>query len=268
MSHPEPSREAPSPLLPYEASLASGVPRAKEWVKRVISFATWPVGSLVRVATREPAIALTFDDGPHPRDTPAVLEILERHGARGTFFLVGKRAAEHPQVVARILAGGHALANHSWDHPSFRQVRGGFRRAQIRWCAETLAGQGGDRLFRPPYGEQGIGARLDAALCGHSVVAWDVVAEDWRDDPAEVLVQRVMRRLRRGSIVLFHDTLYRTTDERFHDRSPMRQALEILLSRLSPHYRFVTVPELLRLGRAVRWPVFHRLPREFHRQLV
>jgi peptidoglycan/xylan/chitin deacetylase (PgdA/CDA1 family) len=268
MSREEPSREAASPLLPYEESLASGVPRAKEWVKRLISFATWPVGSLVRVATREPAIALTFDDGPHPEDTPAVLDILERHGARATFFLLGKRAAEHPAIIDRILAGRHAVANHSWDHPSFRQIQGGFRRAQIRWCAETLAAQAPTRLFRPPYGEQGIGARLDAARCGHAVVAWDVVAEDWRDDPAEILVQRVMRRLRRGSIVLFHDTLYSTTDDGFRDRAPMRQALELLLSRLSPQHRFVTVPELLRLGRPVRWPVFHRLPRDFHRQLV
>ena len=68
------------------------------------------------------------------------------------------------------------------------------------------------------------------------MVAWDVVAEDWRDDPAELLVQRVMRRLRRGSIVLFHDTLYATEDARYRDRAPMRQALEILLGRLAGDY--------------------------------
>lgn len=267
----EPTSQAPaSPLLPYEATLASGAGRLKEGVKGAISLGTWPLGSLVRVATREPAIALTFDDGPHPEDTPAVLEILERHGARGTFFFLGKRAAAHPEVVARTLAGGNAVGNHSWDHPSFRQITGGFRRAQIRWTAEALPAPppGEPRLFRPPYGEQGLGARLDATLCGHTVAAWDVVAEDWRDDPAEVLVGRVMRRLRRGSLVLFHDTLYSTTDERYRDRVPMRRALEILLSDLAPRFRFVTVPELLRLGRPVRWPVFHRLPRGFHRELV
>lgn len=271
MSPSEPSREASAPLLPYETALASGLPRAKEWVKGAVSLATWPVGSLIRVATREPAIALTFDDGPHPEETPLVQEVLERHGARGTFFLVGRQAADHPEVVDRLVACGHAIANHSWDHPSFRSLGGTGRRDQIDRCAAALRPHlppGAPLLFRPPYGEQGLGARLDVPRCGHTIVAWDVVAEDWRDDPAEVLVPRVMRRLRRGSVVLFHDTLYRTEDERYRDRAPMRQALDLLLARLAPHYRFVTVPELLRLGRPVRWPIFHRLPPDYHRRLT
>lgn len=262
------NRETAAPPLPYETELASGLPRAKEGVKRLVAWSSAPVGSLIRVATREPAIALTFDDGPDPEETPAVLELLERHGARGTFFMVGRSVRRHPEIVARAAAAGHAVANHSWDHPSFRRIQGSYRRAQIRWCGEALAPHGGARLFRPPFGEQSLASRLDALRCGHRVVAWDVVAEDWRADPAELLAQRVMRRLRRGSIVLFHDTLYVTEDERYRDRAPMRQALEILLGRLGGHYRFVTVPELLRLGRPVRWPSFHRLPVDFHRQLV
>ena len=257
----------PAPHLPYEAELAAGWPRAKELVKRVLSWSALPLGSLVRVDTREPAIALTFDDGPDPEETPRVLDLLERHGARATFFMVGKRARRHPEIVARAAAAGHAVANHSWDHPSFRRIRGSYRRAQIRWCGEALAPHG-VRLLRPPYGEQGLAARLDALLCGYRVVCWDVVAEDWRDDPPELLVQRVMRRLRRGSIVLFHDSLYTTTDERFRDRGPTRQALETLLERLAGDYRFVTVPELLRLGRPVLWHCYLKLPLDFHRQLV
>ena len=257
-----------SPPLPYETQLASGAPRAKERIKDLISWSTLPLGSLIRVATREPAIALTFDDGPDPQETPRVLDILERHGARGTFFLVGKSVERHPEIVARAAAAGHALANHSWDHSSFRQIRGSYRRAQLRWCGEALAPHGGTRLFRPPFGEQSLASRLDALRCGYRVVCWDVVAEDWRDDPAEVLVQRVMRRLRRGSIVLFHDTLYVADAERYRDRAPMQEALEILLERLAGSFRFVTVPELLRLGRPVRWPIFHRLPVGFHRKLV
>jgi peptidoglycan/xylan/chitin deacetylase (PgdA/CDA1 family) len=262
------------PQLPYEAELAAGLPRLKEPVKRLIGGVTRPVGSLVRVATREPAIALTFDDGPHPHDTPRVLEVLARHGARGTFFLVGKSVRRHPEVVARIVAGGHALANHSWDHPSFRRIDGPFRRAQIAWCAEALAPhapappEGTPRLFRPPFGEQSLASRLDAGRAGHRVIGWDVVAEDWRDDAAELLVARVMRRLRRGSIVLFHDTLYVTEEERYRERTPMLQALEILLARLAGDFRFVTVPELLRLGRPVSWPSFHALPVGFHRRLL
>lgn len=253
--------------LPYEAEIASGLPRAKELVKGLISATALPLGSVIRVATREPAIALTFDDGPHPEDTPRVLEALERHGARGTFFMVGKSARRHPEVVARAAAAGHTVANHSWDHPSFRRIDGRYRRAQIRWCAEALAPHGA-KLFRPPYGEQSVASRLDVFRAGHRVIWGDVIAEDWRDDPAEVLVKRVMRRLRRGSIALFHDTLYTTTDERFRDRGPVVEALDRLLGALSGEYRFVTVPELLRLGRPVLWHHYHRLPVDFHRDLV
>ena len=260
------SREKPTSQLPHEAQLAAGLPRAKEVVKRLIAWSAAPLGTVIRVATREPAIALTFDDGPDPDETPRVLELLERHGARGTFFMVGRNAELHPGVVARAASAGHAVANHSWDHPSFRRLRGGQRRAQIRRCGEALAPHGAC-LFRPPYGEQSLASLLDARRCGHQVVCWDVVAEDWRDDPAERLVERVMRRLRRGSIVVFHDTLYTTAEERFRDRGPMRQALEILLSRLSQHHRFVTVPELLRLGRPVRWHHYYRLPQDYYLRL-
>jgi peptidoglycan-N-acetylglucosamine deacetylase len=261
------SRETSAPPLPYETQLAVGGPRAKKVVERLIAWSALPLGSVIRIETREPAIALTFDDGPDPVETPRVLEVLERHGARGTFFMIGKRARRHPEIVARIAAAGHAVANHSWDHPSFRWISGSYRRAQIRWCGEVLAPHG-VRLFRPPYGEQSLAARLDALRCGYRVVFWDVVAEDWRDDPPHFLVDRVMRRLRRGSIVLLHDSLYTTTDERYRDRGPTRRALEILLSRLAEHYRFVTVPELLRLGRPVQGHWYLRQPLDFHRELV
>lgn len=261
-----PERPPDGPPLPFEAGLGSPGRRARELVRGAVGLLTWPVGSIVRVATAEPAIALTFDDGPHPEDTPAVLDLLERHGARGTFFLVGASAQGHREVVERVLAGGHAIGNHTLHHRSLRRVRGAERRAQIAGAAASI-GPRAAPLLRPPFGELSLGARLDAARCGHQVVVWDVVAEDWRDDPAEALLARMLRRLRRGSIVLLHDTLHAATEERFRDRRPMRGALAALLERLAGRYRFVTVPELLRLGRPVRWPHFYRLPESYRRQL-
>jgi peptidoglycan-N-acetylglucosamine deacetylase len=240
-------------MLPYESSLRAGaVSRAKELVKGVLSASALPLGSIIRVATREPAIALTFDDGPHPEDTPPLLELLERHGAKGTFFMVGKSARRWPDLVQRVAEGGHAIGNHTWDHLSMPLLAGRYRRRQIEWCAEALAPHG-SRLFRPPYGEQSLGSRLDALRTGHEVVCWDVIAEDWRDDPAEMLVERVYRRLRRGSIVLFHDTLYTTVEESWKDRAPMRAAVEKILIDYKNQVQFVTVPELLKLGRPFRW---------------
>lgn len=254
-------------MLPYESSLRAGtVPRVKELVKGALSASALPLGTIIRVATREPAIALTFDDGPHPEDTPPLLELLERHGAKGTFFMVGKSARRWPDLVKRVAEAGHAIGNHTWDHSSMPLLTGRFRRKQIAWCAEALAPYG-SRLFRPPYGEQSVGSRLDAWRSGHQVICWDVIAEDWRDDPPEALVKRVYRRLRRGSIILFHDTLYSTIEESWRDRAPMRAAVEQILTDLKDRFRFVTVPELLKLGRPYRWHWYQRARLEWLRKV-
>lgn len=254
-------------LLPYEIELGAGaVSRVKELVKGVLSASARPFGSLIRVATREPAIALTFDDGPHPDDTPPLLDILERHGARATFFMVGRSARRWPELVARVAAGGHTVANHTLDHLSLPLLTGKYRRKQIEWCDEALAPHGAP-LFRPPYGELMPGSRLDALRTGHRVVFWDVVAEDWRDDSADVILKRIYRRLRRGSIVLLHDTLYTTVEERFRDRAPMREAVDRLLTDLAGRFRFVTVPELLALGRPYNWHKYHPARLEWLRQV-
>ena len=242
------------------------VPRLRRAARRLVAATAAGTGSIIRVDTPEPAVALTFDDGPHPEDTPPLLDLLARHGARATFFMVGKSARRWPGLVRQVAEAGHAVGNHTWDHSSFRLISGRFRRAQLAWCREALAPHGAP-LFRPPYGEQGLGARLDARRLGYDVVCWDAIAEDWRDDPAEVMVARVMRRLEPGSIVLFHDTLYTTVEERFRDRRPMRQAVEALLVRLGERYRFVTVPELLALGRPVRWHWYRRAHLDWIRQV-
>jgi peptidoglycan-N-acetylglucosamine deacetylase len=264
---------APPSSLPYEGELRQPMGRAKELVKRVLSLSARPLGTLVRVATHEPALALTFDDGPDPEETPRVLDLLAAHGARATFFTVGKRVAAHPELVARIAAAGHAVANHSWDHASFLHLDRAAREEQLRRAAAALGTDAattpqGRPLFRPPFGEQSVATLRDARRAGFEVVTWDVVPEDWRDDAADLLLARTLRRLRRGSIVLFHDTLYVTEDARYRDRGPMRAALATLLARLAPSHRFVTVPELLRLGRPVYAHHYHRLPAALHQRMA
>jgi peptidoglycan/xylan/chitin deacetylase (PgdA/CDA1 family) len=233
------------------------LPAAKAAVKRVLSASAFLLGTTIRVSTSEPAIALTFDDGPHPVDTPPLLDLLERHGAKATFFVVGKSARRYPELIERMAGAGHALGNHTWDHPSLPSLKGRYRRRQLAWTEEVL-GPHSSGLFRPPYGEQSPGSRIDALRLGLRPVCWDVIAEDWRDDPPEIMLQRIYRKLRRGSIVLFHDTLYTTVEERYRDRGPTLATVERLLVDLGDRYRFVTVPELLKLGRPVRWHWYQR----------
>ncbi|MGH8754891.1 MAG: polysaccharide deacetylase family protein [Burkholderiales bacterium] len=125
------------------------------------------IGTITHVSTSDAVAALTFDDGPHPEFTRRLLDILDRYQARATFFIVGRSAQRYPELVKRIAQAGHALGNHSWDHPSFPYISRRERRLQIRACAKAIHPYG-LKLFRPPYGNQSIASRLDALCIGIS----------------------------------------------------------------------------------------------------
>jgi peptidoglycan/xylan/chitin deacetylase (PgdA/CDA1 family) len=209
------------------------------------------MGTITNVETRDPVVSLTFDDGPHPEFTPRLLNILAGYQARATFFVVGESAQRYRELVRRVARAGHAICNHSWNHPSFPLTTGRERRAQIRACARAIAPYG-ERMFRPPYGHQNVASRLDALWLGYQVITWNVVAYDWLDHDAHWIANRLMDRIRPGSIVLLHEALYVTTEERYVDRGPTLEAVDMLLEQLSGGFRFVTVPELLQCGRAQR----------------
>lgn len=209
-------------------------------------------GAIVSVETREPLVALTFDDGPDPTSTPLVLKLLERYAARATFFMVGAAAHRHPQVVRAVAEAGHAIANHSWDHASFPSISGRQRRTQLRWCQRAIRPYG-VRLFRPPYGHQTIASHLDARLLGFQVVGWSLAVTDWHERDPDVLVARLEDGVEPGSIVLLHDSIFRgELDQPMqYGRGPLLEALETYLEVTKGQFELVTVPELLRRGRPV-----------------
>lgn len=208
------------------------------------------VGTTVRVATAEPVIALTFDDGPDPEFTPCLLDVLASHGASATFFCLGKSAAENPEIVRRAAREGHTIGNHSWDHPSFAHISHRERVGQLRRCASIL-GSHEMTFFRPPYGDQTPVSQLHVRLLGYRDIGWSVAGYDWLDHPGDWIADRLVEQTGPGDIVLLHDRLYNAPDSAYFDRSPMLEAVEALLGVLSD-YRFVTVPELLQLGDPVR----------------
>ncbi len=209
------------------------------------------LGSIKAVNTREPLVALTFDDGPHPEYTPRLLDILHQHGAHATFFMVGESAQKYPQLVQRVAAAGHTIGNHSWDHASFPLLSGAQRRAQIRRCQSALAPYG-ERVFRPPYGHQSLASRVDALLLGYQVIAWNSMAHDWLDHDVDSMVNAVKSGLKPGAIVLMHDALHTMVEPRFGDRDAAFAAVERLLIECKDHYRFVNLMQLLRSGRALK----------------
>ena len=212
------------------------------------------LGTLTAVVTTDPVVALTFDDGPHQEFTPRVLEILRRHHAHATFFMVGAAAQKHQDIVRQVAQEGHTIGGHSWDHRSFPSLSSQERRRQMRACEQVLS-LGGERLFRPPYGYQTVGSRLDAFWRRYEIVGWNVDSTDWREDDPEVIADCVIRRLHPGCVVLLHDALFDQMNlppgqEPYGcvDRHAMLSALEMILERVGTQFQFVTIPELIRRG--------------------
>lgn len=219
------------------------------FLRRALAYATRnTLGTITSVNTQEPVAALTFDDGPHPEFTPRLLDILERHNSRGTFFMLGTMAQMHPEIVRRAATSGHAVCNHSWDHPSFPLVSRRERVRQIRACDEVLAPYG-HRLFRPPYGHQTLASSLDALRLGYQIVCWNLGGKDWLDYSPEWMADRIISQIQPGSIINFHDALYTAIEDRYANRESMLAAITLILEHLRKQYRFVTVPELLTYGR-------------------
>lgn len=146
-------------------------------------------------------VFLTFDDGPLPAITPWVLDTLAAHGAKATFFCLGRQADAHPELVRRIRVEGHALGHHTWGHSDgWRTPRRTFQRDVLRGEAAI-----GTRLFRPPYGHVPRGQRRSLTH-RYRVVMWDVMGHDYRPGRSgTACAEHVLRRVRRGSIIVLHD---------------------------------------------------------------
>jgi peptidoglycan-N-acetylglucosamine deacetylase len=212
------------------------------------------VGTITEVATHRNLAALTFDDGPDPIHTPRLLEILQHHGARATFFMVGQNARRFPAIVHQVARAGHAIANHSWDHPSFPSISPRERRRQVRACAAAIAPHG-LRLFRSPGGHQTPRSVLDVRSMGYEVVGWTVDPRDYTPRSHEEVADHLLHGLRPGSIIVLHDAIFHQPGS---DRTPTVRAVRTLLEGTAGRFDFVTVPELIRHGRPRRINAFWR----------
>lgn len=219
------------------------------------------MGTVTHFKTTAPVAALTFDDGPSAEFTPPLLDLLKKYGARATFFMVGKAAEEHAALVRRIAEGGHAVANHSYEHKSLPRLKRTERFRQVRACRRAVHPYG-VRLFRPPWGSQNVATRMDLFYMRHDVIAWSVDVEDWSERDSNRMADLLVEKVRPGSIILLHDALYNhglptRGPAPCVNREPMLRALDLFLQRMSQSMQFVTIPEMFRCGRAVRQVWYH-----------
>ena len=183
-------------------------------------------------------VALTFDDGPTREWTPRVLAILQRHGAKATFFRVGQRIRAAPDLVRQTAAAGHEQGNHTWAHDDLTQHGAAFARGSLERTHELLAELSGrtPTLARPPYGRiDSVGLAVCAGL-HYGVTLWSQHVTGGKPHGD---VDTILRRVSPGSIVLTHD------GGREPDVSLMTQLDRLVASMTDRGYRFVTVSELL-----------------------
>lgn len=153
-------------------------------------------------------VALTFDDGPDERSTPALLELLRERGVRAAFFGVGKRVAAHPEIAAQIVREGHLLENHSYNHSNatnFFTVP--HLRAELDRAQESIRSATGvaPKCFRPPMGLSNPRVFRAARETGLQVIGWSARGLDTKLTDPENIVSRICRRVKPGAIILLHD---------------------------------------------------------------
>ncbi len=169
---------------------------------------------IYRGPTHTPQVALTFDDGPDAQQTRRILDILQREGVPATFFVQGKMVRQSPQLLWRMRAEGHEVANHTTNHPTLTALSGAGVHREIRTTQDLICQKAGLRAeyFRPPYGSFDRTTVRLAAELGLPLVIWDVDTRDWQHRNPHRIIQTVQDQVRAGSIILMHDIYSSTAD--------------------------------------------------------
>ncbi|MDZ8226970.1 polysaccharide deacetylase family protein [Nostoc sp. ChiVER01] len=196
-----------------------------------------------KLKANEKVIALTFDDGPSPKNTAQILEILKKNNIKATFFMVGQMVKYFPQVAKQVAADGHVIGNHTWHHWYF-QMDGATASSEIDRTADIIYKTTGEKttLFRPPGGFLNNGLAQYAKNEKYAVMMWSEQSGDAerRSPQVPMLVKNVLKQAKPGAIVLLHDG--------GGNRSKSVKALPEMIAGLkSQGYRFVTIPQLLEM---------------------
>ncbi len=190
-------------------------------------------------------LALTYDDGPNDPHTLCLLEVLARHEVKATFFLIGRFVAEKPEIAREVARAGHAIGNHTFNHPNLIFCSAARVRSEIEQCRKILTDTVGEHsaLWRPPFG-----ARLPHVLSvgrklGLDPVMWTTSSNDWKIHTADGIEQRVAERVRGGDVILMHDGGHVRMGA---DRARTVDATDRLIRRCKDQgYEFVTVTKMM-----------------------
>ncbi|MDD3146715.1 MAG: polysaccharide deacetylase family protein [Candidatus Riflebacteria bacterium] len=218
---------------------------------------------LVKLLGGSRRVVLTFDDGPHPRTTPQILEILKRRNLRAIFFVLGIQAQKYPEIVKQIHEDGHLIGNHSYSHKNLAQLSEEKLREEICRTSRLIENITGKRpeFLRPPYGAMNRNVLRVANGEGMNIVLWTIDPKDWHSKNEVVVLRQIDRQLGiersdlRGGAILLHD-IYPSTV----------RALEPMLDRLATYEYRITSIDRLDNNAAGFWAA--KEPNLFQRTLV
>lgn len=198
---------------------------------------------------KEKVIALTFDDGPSPEWTPRILDELRKENVSATFFLLGKHVAQYPDIVRRIQSEGHEIGNHTYNHPVLLFSGSQKLKKEISDTEKAIFSITGKHtiLFRPPKAWLTNSEKQMIKGLGYKVVLWTLNSKDWVTFDDKYIVRYLVKRIKPGDIILFHDSggVFKTEGG---NRTETVKTIPRLIAKLRDKgYRFVTVGQLLEM---------------------
>ena len=196
----------------------------------------------VEVSSSPPAkrIVLTFDDGPHPKQTRQILDVLDKYDIKATFFVIGVNVQNYPGIVKEVLDRGHEIGNHTTTHSHAARLHKDALQNEITACEREVLSQTGERckLFRPPEGAMTDEMRQIVRELGYTSVFWTLDTRDWAHTPPDKISEYIIENAKNGDIILMHDYI--------GANSPTVEALETFIpALLEQGFKFVTAGELL-----------------------
>lgn len=204
--------------------------------------AKMPGSRIAQVSVPGPYVALTFDDGPSAAYTPHVLDILRRHNAKATFFVLGENAVRNKDILARAAAEGHEIGSHTWSHVKLTSTAIPRVHSEMERTNSVIREATGryPAIMRPPYGATNPNlVDMMVQVYGMPSILWDVDTEDWKHPGVGVVVRRAVKNAKNGSIILLHDI----------HASTLAAVEDVVKGLQARGFTLVTVSELIEMGR-------------------
>jgi len=227
----------PFDMLGLALTLGAELPAIEsETSEEPLAFELIPLRIPLHIDPSRPMVALTFDDGPSTY-TSYILDILEKHNVRATFFTIGNRLEPNMDIALRAVSLGNEIIGHSWDHSDMTRLTDAQIKQQIlntNFAVEAITGVE-TRIFRPPFGAVNDRVQRVSRELGFAIINWSIDPMDWRNRNADIVYEAIMNNARNNAIILSHD-LYDTTVE------AMERVIPALIAQ---GYQLVTVSELL-----------------------